>query len=362
MDPMPRRREKPATPSQTRSQMQPVVRQRRRLFVYATAAVCLVALAGCDASTKSSANTASMPSASGTSAAREAGNGYAAGAPMSAPAMASAAPSAPGTAGNDAPAASTAAGSGTTPPLLANRSVIYTADITVRAANIKTAVAAVENLVSKRGGVVYSEQVDLTPKDPQNPGDASATVTLKVPPGELANTLDAVSHVGTEISRTENADDVTSKVVDVNARINAAKTSIARLTDLLSHTGNVADLLNVENELSQRDADLESLEQQQKALAAQTSQATITVHLQATPPVAKVVEKPKKTHVFGFLRGLRGGWHAFTATVSAIATAIGALLPFLIVLAIVAIAVLFGRRRFAHSRRGGEPATPTEGV
>jgi hypothetical protein len=61
--------------------------------------------------------------------------------------------------------------------------------------------------------------------------------------------------------------------------------------------------------------------------------------------VAAVVPPVKKAHVVGFVRGLRGGWHAFTRTVSAIAQAVGALLPFLIVMAILGIAAYLLRRR-----------------
>ena len=107
------------------------------------------------------------------------------------------------------------------------------------------------------------------------------------------------------------------------------KTALTRLRQLFQHAGNVADLATVENEIAQREADLESLEAQQRTFAAQTAQATITVNLVATPKVAVVPPPVKKAHVVGFVRGLRGGWHAFTRTVTGITTALGALLPFL---------------------------------
>lgn len=304
--------------------------------------VLALTLTACTGQSKKSAGSFSEAMPTQTSAAA-AGAGVAESMPSAAPSMppgSAPAAAAGGSAGRDAPA---------TQPLLANRDIIYTADITIRAQNIDDAVKQVETRAADNGGVVYAEQVDLTSKDPNNPGNASATITLKVPPGNLQQTLDAIGKVGTEVSRTEGSNDVTEQVVDVNARINAANASIARLTELLNHQGTVADLLNVESQLSQRDSDLESLEQQQKSLAAQTKSATITVHLQAAPPVAKATTV-KKTHTFGFLRGLRGGWHAFTKTVSGIATAFGALLPFLIVLAILAIAALVGRRRLLRRR------------
>jgi hypothetical protein len=306
-------------------------------------AVLALTLDGCTSAKKGSASTAAVGEAD---AAPAVGGAVAAepspaGPPTSAAAVAdNGSGSGSGSAGKVAPADQ---------PLLAGRDVIYTADITVRATNIDDAVKQVENAASTYHGVVYAEQVDLTSKDPSNPGNASATITLKVPPENLQQTLDAVGKVGTEISRTEGSDDVTEKVVDVNARIDAARTSIARLTELLNHQGTVSDLLNVENQLSQRDSDLESLEQQQKSLAAQTKSATITVHLQAAPPVIEAT-KTKQTHTFGFVRGLRGGWHAFTKTVAAIATGIGAVLPFLIVLAVVGVALIIGRRKLRGRR------------
>jgi hypothetical protein len=318
--------------------------RRHTTLITATVAggvVLAITVGGCTAESKGSASTAALDNAGpAVSAAPAVGGGV------------EAAPS-PAAPPNSAPAAAGAGSSGriapADQPLLAGRDVIYTADITVRATSIDSAVGQVETLADTYGGVVYAEQVDLTPKDPDNPGTASATITLKVPPENLQKTLDAIGKVGTEVNRTENSDDVTEKVVDVNARIDAARASIARLTDLLAHQGTVADLLNVENQLSQRDSDLESLEQQQKSLAAQTKSATITAHLQAAPPVIKAT-KTKQTHTIGFVRGLRGGWHAFTKTVAAIATGIGAVLPFLIVLAVIGIALIVGRRKLRGRR------------
>lgn len=317
----------------------------RTAATIATGVTLALTLAACTSESKHSSSSTGYAVQGAVSAASSAGAGV-----ESMPSAPAAAPTAPpgsaagvadsGGAGGNAPAAQ---------PLLANRDIIYTADITLRAQNIDDAVQQVETRATANGGVVYAEQVDLTSKDPNNPGNASATITLKVPPDNLQQTLDAIGKVGTEISRTEGSNDVTEQVVDVNARIDAARASIARLTDLLNHQGTVADLLNVESQLSQRDSDLESLEQQQKSLAAQTKSATITVHLQAAPPVAKATNV-KKTHTFGFLRGLRGGWHAFTKTVAAIATALGAVLPFLIVLVVLAVAAFLGRRKLRHRR------------
>jgi len=284
--------------------------------------------------------------------------------PASAPAGFTPAPaaSAPAAAASSAAPAAGGAGQNVSQPLLKGRQVVYTADMTVQTKDIKTAVGQVTQIAEGRGGVVFAELVNLASKDPNNPGDASATITLKVPPDTLnQGILDQIGRIGAELSRHEAAADVTSQVVDVNSRIGAAQDSLTRLRQLFQHAGNVADLATVENEIAQREADLESLEAQRNAFSEQTAQATITVNLVATPKVAVLPAPVKKAHVLGFVRGLRGGWHAFTRTASALATALGALLPFLGILLVLGLAALIVRRRLMAAPSADETHAPSAG-
>jgi hypothetical protein len=335
----------------------------RMLTVVGVTAVLAVLAAGCSGSDKKSA---SAPAAGTSAAAAADGNlsDVAGSAPAAnseaapAPAAASSAAAAPAS----APPAAGGAGQNVSQPLLTGRQVIFTADITVQTKDIKTAVDQVTQIANSEGGVVFGEQVNLASKDPNNPGTASATVTLKVPPDTLEQgILDQIGRLGTELSRNETASDITAQVVDVNSRVAAAQDSLTRLRQLFQHAGNVADLATVENEIAQREADLESLEAQQRTFAAQTAQATITVNLVATPKVAVLPAPVKKAHVVGFVRGLRGGWHAFTRTVSAITTALGALLPFLGVLLVLGLAALIVRRRLMTPPSDDATQAPSAG-
>lgn len=338
----------------------------RMITVLGVTAVLAVLAAGCSASEKKSS---AAPAAASSAAAAATSAGPAdmnlTDVPASAPAGATPAPAASASAAaapsSAAPAAG-GAGQTVSQPLLTGRQVIFAADITVQTKDIKTAVDQVTQIANGRGGLVFGEQVNLASKDPNNPGAASATITLKVPPDTLEQgILDQIGLIGTELSRNETASDITAQVVDVNSRIAAAQDSLTRLRQLFQHAGNVADLATVENEIAQREADLESLEAQQRTFAAQTAQATITVNLVATPKVAVLPAPVKKAHVVGFVRGLRGGWHAFTRTVSAITTALGALLPFLGVLLVLGLAALIVRRRLITPPSDDATQAPSTG-
>jgi hypothetical protein len=51
----------------------------------------------------------------------------------------------------------------------------------------------------------------------------------------------------------------------------------------------------------------------------------------------------------GFLFGLKEGWDAFTNTVAALATVVGALLPFLLAFALIGVPLWRLRRRFRRT-------------
>jgi Domain of unknown function (DUF4349) len=179
----------------------------------------------------------------------------------------------------------------------------------------------------------------------------SATLLLRVPPEDLTAVLGKLSHLGTEKARHLSTKDVTSKVADVNSRVDSARVAIARLRDLYQHAVKVADVINIESELSGRESDLESLQAQQRALSAQTSMAAVTLSL--TSAAAPVV-KPKVTHHHhrtGFVGGLQNGWDAFSRGAAGLATAAGAVLPFAVLLVVLALAARLLWPRLRPTRR-----------
>jgi hypothetical protein len=185
---------------------------------------------------------------------------------------------------------------------------------------------AAEAIATRVGGEVDSD-------DRTSGKYASATLVLRVPPDTLSATLTALSRLGIERSRELSTQDVTSKVADVNSRVTSARDSIARLRVLYAHAVKVSDVIAIESELAERESDLESLEAQQRALDAQTSMATVTLSLAAAAAVPPVHHERT-----GFLGGLENGWDAFAGAAAWVATAVGALLPFLVLLGLVAVA------------------------
>jgi len=176
---------------------------------------------------------------------------------------------------------------------------------------------------------------------------ATASLLLRVPPSSLTSVLGQLGGLGKEQSRQLSTTDVTEKVADVNSRVASAQQAIVRLRALYANATKVSDVISVESELSQRESDLESLQAQQRALQRQTSLASITLTLQTAKAVAKPA--PKHHHSrSGFVGGLTRGWDGFVTAAKWVATAVGTLLPFLVLLALLGIAGRIAWRRRPH--------------
>lgn len=258
-------------------------------------------------------------------------------------------------------------GDGGSSPLAVSvpRSVIVRADMTVRVDDLDTAYAAMALAAGRHGAVIASQTTsdgDILPVPQPGAAEdagvaacpstgcptsyASSTTTYRVDNDEVDDLIRDLSALGTVEASFRTTEDVSTQVADVDARIETAEASLARVRVLMDKAVTIADVVALEAELSRRQADLESLQAQQRVLADQTAQATVTVRLVDEQAPAVVEEET------GFLAGLSAGWDAFTGAAVVALTVIGALVPFLLVL------VPLGLLLWWLVRRSSRPAAP----
>ena len=292
-------------------------------------------LAGCSATSASSA-------ASGSAVAAPSAGALAAGA--GAPGSSAAASSATGQPAN----------AGTTARLAPGSDIIYTAQLTVRAANVSSAAARAAQIAEGSGGYVSNES---TSADPDHPSQAIATVQLKIPVASYPAILGQLAGgLGTQLSLQEQAQDVTQQVADVNSQVASDQAAIVQLRALLSHAGSVGDLLNVQNQINNEESALEAMQAQQRALSHETSYATVTLTILG--PKAKPVPHHTKAPP-SLAGGLGAGWHALKVSLSWTLAFLGAIAPFAAIGAIAAYAV-YRARRWMLRRRPAPTSTAPE--
>jgi hypothetical protein len=208
-------------------------------------------------------------------------------------------------------------------------------------------------LAGSAGGYVASETARFSRR---HPADGTIAIQLKIPAGRYQATLAALStRLGTRISLSQRAQDVTQTVADVTSRVASAQAAIAQLRTLLARAGSVSSLLMVQEEINTQESNLEALESQQRALAHETTYGTVSVLLLSRPPPPAA--RPLKL-AGGFTGGLAAGWRALRQVTSWLLTGVGAVLPFLLFVIAAVYAALRGRRWLAQRRSGPHPAGP----
>jgi hypothetical protein len=230
-----------------------------------------------------------------------------------------------------------------------DRSLIYRGDLTVRVKNVDEAAAQVSAAATTAGGFIGSE------KRTSNVRDAQATLVLRVPSKGYQSVLDKLAGLGEELSRNSNVEDVTAAVLDLDVRIAAQRASVESVRKMYASAANLTELVMLEKELSQREAELASLEAKKRRLDDLVSLSTITVNL--VGPETVVVEPEEDDP--SFLDGLENGWNALVSTVVVLLAILGFLLPFLLVAAIpLTIWLLLRRRRRRRAAAVAAPSLP----
>jgi negative regulator of sigma E activity len=228
----------------------------------------------------------------------------------------------------------------------AGRAIVRTSSLSVRVSSLGEAAAQYRALAARFGGSVSDEYLGSDGAAP------FATITAKIPVTRMPAFLEEVRGFGQVLSESTSANDVTLAVADVDARVNALRASITRLQALLQEATELTDIVAIESELTTRQAELDGLLAQQRALSDQVEMATVTVNF--TPNVADV-----STPAPGFLAGLQTGWNALVSAASSATTFLGMLLPFaaiaLVIASVIALVRSLVRRRRA-SRYAGQSA------
>ncbi|WP_309129394.1 DUF4349 domain-containing protein [Microbacterium sp.] len=229
------------------------------------------------------------------------------------------------------------------------REIITTAQVELRVTDVQRAADGIAALAAEHGGFVESADIGASrgaedasvPAPPRQPG--TAWISIRIAADDLDEVIAALGDDGEVIRSSISRQDVTSTAVDLRARVDASRASVARLTELMAKSGSVADLIAAETALSERQAQLESYEQELKRLDEQVSLSTVTVQLTERTEAAEADPA-------GFADGLLAGWNGLVSALNGLVIAVGFLLPWLAIASVVVLIVWLVRRRRRASR------------
>jgi hypothetical protein len=228
-------------------------------------------------------------------------------------------------------------------PLDPQRFLVRTGEMsmTVAPGKVPEAAARIVGLTSGYGGYVLTSQVSTT----DSTAAPFADLTVRVPASAYDAAIQRFGALGRVQGVQTNAADVTGQYVDLRARLAQARRVDQRLLGFLARTNTVTEALAVQARIDATELKVEQLAGQVKALHEQVSYGTLTVSV--TERGAHHVT----SHRRGFVAALAASWRHIVAGFEAIVIGLGAILPFAVLLAALAVAAWYAARTAGRLRR-----------
>jgi Domain of unknown function (DUF4349) len=200
-------------------------------------------------------------------------------------------------------------------------------------------------LSGRHGGQIYERTINIT-----DDRSSSAAFVIKLPPENVEAAIADLDAIGVRRTASQGTEDVTSQVVDIDARLVTAQASLDRVRKLLEAATDLGQILSLESQLTERETLVEQYTAMKRAISDRVSLATLRVQLSLSPEPAVTVEpKPVEKPTIG--KAFKSGWNGFVKVLAAIMIFIGYIAPFLAIALIGAMALIpLSRRRRSLAR------------
>jgi hypothetical protein len=259
-------------------------------------------------------------------------------------------PQAAGGAASSGSSAAESAAAGMTPPIAAdasdgfNRKLIYKANLVMEVADYGAAQTKLRNLAALSGA--YILQFSETTNDHERSGN----YTIKVAAKGFASFLDGLGQISPSLQRSVQGQDVTEEYVDLDARLKAKQEEETRLLAFMDKAQKADDLVAFSNQLDKVQTDIEQIKGRMRYL--DQNVALSTVELRLYQPLAGAGLR-SGTAPFGqrLQHALDGSFKATGEIAQGAVIVVAALLPLLVLCAILLAVYLWLRSRRARKLR-----------
>jgi hypothetical protein len=162
----------------------------------------------------------------------------------------------------------------------AERLIIRTGNISMVVEDTRAVQATIEGMVDGMAGegafVVSSDEYGGT-----EGSQPHITMSIRVPAARFDKVMDRLAELAVNVtSRNESGQDVTEEYVDLEARLESLEAARQRLLELMQEARVTKDLLEAEQQLTQREAEIESIKGRLQYLEQSARLSSIWIELQ----------------------------------------------------------------------------------
>lgn len=224
-------------------------------------------------------------------------------------------------------------------PVMAEKKIIRTASMTIATQTFEDSLNALKSACEGQNGWIESSSENVN----NATGLRTAYLTLRIPQSALDAYIAGTEGLGRITSRSESAQDVTESYQDTAARLETQKALMARLQALITESADLSDLLELESQIADTQYQIDRLQASLNSTDRQVSYSTVNITLKEE----KTVELTDTTVSLGdrIKSAIVTGVNALESFLADMLVFLVAALPFIAIVAVVAIAVKIIRKR-----------------
>ncbi len=218
------------------------------------------------------------------------------------------------------------------------KKIIYTVNMNLEAADAAKAVKDISAAAVEMGGYVSAMQYDKNTH--------TAWITVRIAPEKLSPFTERVGAMGKTLGQTMSSEDVTSSYTDLQSRLTNAQFQEQQLQEIMKKAEKVEDILKVRTELNNVQQEIEQLKGQIRLMDNQVGFSTVTISVQQ--PAVTVQKDETGAQFWGFAaiwqkieRGVSDSFNWTLNAIGAIFIAISYLIVPLIILAVIAVVIVW---------------------
>lgn len=241
-------------------------------------------------------------------------------------------------------ALNTAAGRAELKPINDDRKIIYTGSLNLAVKSLEETEREIRRLLATAEGQLAEFREERTTGDRR-----AGRWKVRVSPAKFNDFVDRVAALGVPELREVQTADVTEEYIDIEARLKNKRQLEARILKLLEEkTGEIKDVVAVENELARIREEIERIEGRLRYLTNQVDLSTVSIYafekFEYAPPTAPSFGERIATAFTTSLRGLQ-------ELGELVVIAVVVLVPWLLLMALLsAVAWFVGLRIYRFAR------------
>jgi len=164
---------------------------------------------------------------------------------------------------------------GTTSSDQEQRKIIYTTYMDMKVAAVEDTISQATSIAKEHGGYVVSSSSSQNEDGTRHFGN----MTLRVPIADYDKVLEKLAVLGEVQSQSKNGEDVSQEYYDTQARLKQYRAQEARYVELINEAANVTEVLQVEQQLNQIRAEIETMEARILYLSRLSDYGTVTLSM-----------------------------------------------------------------------------------